>query len=176
MRRRAARDARRRTARDAAAVMVRQSHGKKKPKKPKPSSGEGAVRRGSAGAGIAKRKHTHGSDERGLLKRLEAAAPAKPESSLAKKRKKRAAKSAILGAVGGMKASLDDLLEASESRAAAASGSGGGSLTSKKRQKLVADETSHMKAVLAHPAFIADPFAALQEHLQNTVSRPARER
>ena len=48
--------------------------------------------------------------------------------------------------------------------------SSGGSLSSKKRQKLVAEETEHMRAVLAHPAFIADPFAALQEHLRNTVA------
>ena len=45
----------------------------------------------------------------------------------------------------------------------------GSSLTSKKRQKMVADETSHLQQVLQHPAFVADPFAALQEHIRNTV-------
>ena len=42
-------------------------------------------------------------------------------------------------------------------------------LTSKKRQKLVAEESHHMLQVLQHPAFVANPFAALQEHLKNTV-------
>ena len=49
------------------------------------------------------------------------------------------------------------------------------SLTSKKRQKLVVEETQHLRAVLEHPAFVADPFAALQEHLQNTVAPPPLE-
>ena len=30
------------------------------------------------------------------------------------------------------------------------------------RQKLVVEETAHLAAVIAHPAFVADPFAALQ--------------
>ena len=106
------------------------------------------------------------------MQRLQAEAPAKPksESGAEKRRKKRAAKSAVLGAVDGMRASLEDLLSEGERRAAAAAPSSGGSLSSKKRQKLVAEETEHMRAVLAHPAFIADPFAALQEHLRNTVA------
>ena len=33
-----------------------------------------------------------------------------------------------------------------------------------------------MQAVLEHPAFVADPFAALQEHLLNTVAPPVDER
>ncbi len=41
-----------------------------------------------------------------------------------------------------------------------------------RRQKLVVEETQHLRAVLEHPAFVADPFAALQEHLQNTVAPP----
>ena len=45
-------------------------------------------------------------------------------------------------------------------------------LTSKKRQKMVVDETHHMQRVLEHPAFVADPFATLAEHLQNTVGAP----
>ena len=32
-----------------------------------------------------------------------------------------------------------------------------------------------MQQVLEHPAFIADPFAALQEHLRNTVGVPSSE-
>ena len=44
------------------------------------------------------------------------------------------------------------------------------------RQKLVVEETQHLQAVLEHPAFVADPFAALQEHLQNTVAPPVDSR
>ena len=32
-------------------------------------------------------------------------------------------------------------------------------------------ETAHMQQVIQHPAFVADPFAALQEHLKNTVGQ-----
>lgn len=150
----------------------------KKGKKPKPrSEAPRAERRDGGGGGIAKRKHAHADGAKGqqraaLVQRLQAEAPAKPksESGAEKRRKKRAAKSAVLGAVDGMRASLEDLLSEGERRAAAAAPSSGGSLSSKKRQKLVAEETEHMRAVLAHPAFIADPFAALQEHLRNTVA------
>ena len=73
-----------------------------------------------------------------------------------------------------MQASLEELLDAGAGAAAAGAG---GSLTTKKRQKLVAEETAHMKAVLEHPAFVADPFAALQQHIANTVGGPnSRER
>ena len=50
---------------------------------------------------------------------------------------------------------------------------GPSAITSKKRQKLVAEETAHMQQVLEHPAFVADPFAALQEHIKNTVTAQA---
>ena len=46
-------------------------------------------------------------------------------------------------------------------------------MSSKRRQQLVVDETQHMQEVLSHPSFIANPFAALQEHLSNTVTAPA---
>ena len=39
---------------------------------------------------------------------------------------------------------------------------------------LVAEETAHMQQVIQHPAFLADPFAALQEHLKNTVGQPSK--
>ena len=32
------------------------------------------------------------------------------------------------------------------------------------------DETDHLQQVLTHPAYVADPFAALQQHLDNTVT------
>ena len=34
----------------------------------------------------------------------------------------------------------------------------------------MSEETKHLQAVLAHPAFVADPFGALQEHLSNTMA------
>ena len=38
---------------------------------------------------------------------------------------------------------------------------------------LVVDETRQFQAVLEHPAFVADPIAAIQEHLKNTVGQPS---
>lgn len=40
--------------------------------------------------------------------------------------------------------------------------------TNKSRQLLVRKEVAQMNLVLQHPAFKADPFAAIQEHLKNT--------
>ena len=124
--------------------------------------------------------------EKGVQKKAQArvarnwaAAPEKPkpESALEKKRRKRSAKSAILGAVDGMKASLDELLEANEGKHKKLKGGGSDAaapsqaMAAVKRQKLVAEETAHMQQVIQHPAFVADPFAALQEHLKNTVGQ-----
>ena len=124
--------------------------------------------------GVQKKKH-----KLELLSQLKAAAPEKPkpESALEKKRRKRSAKSAILGAVDGMKASLDELLEANEGKHKKLKGGGSDAaapsqaMAAVKRQKLVAEETAHMQQVIQHPAFVADPFAALQEHLKNTVGQ-----
>ena len=124
--------------------------------------------------GVQKKKH-----KLELLSQLKAAAPEKPkpESALEKKRRKRSAKSAILGAVDGMKASLDELLEANEGKHKKLKGGGSDAaapsqaMAAVKRQKVVAEETAHMQQVIQHPAFVADPFAALQEHLKNTVGQ-----
>lgn len=148
---------------------------------------------GSSGKGIEKRKHAHGeaaassSGKEGsglrkhkLLQKLQAGASQAPKSAREKKRAKRSSQSAVLGAVGGMAASLEELMAASDARMRGSSSThaqdGGISLTSKKRQQLVVEETQHLQAVLEHPAFVADPFAALQEHLQNTVTPPVDER
>ena len=138
----------------------------------------------SAKVGVAKRKHKS-AGKQALVQRLQAEAgssTAKPpaDSIKEKQRKKRSAKSAILGAVDGMKASLEELLSSNEQRLreqqrADEARLSGSALSSKKRQKLVAEETLHMQQVLEHPAFIADPFAALQEHLRNTVGVPSSE-
>lgn len=129
---------------------------------------------------IEKRKHARGDSDgkRKLVQKLQADAP--PRKAVQKQKQKRAANAGVLGAVAGLRGSLDDLIHASEERvrerAAAAEGvekASKKSMSSKRRQQLVVDETQHMQEVLSHPAFIANPFAALQEHLSNTVTAPA---
>ncbi len=143
----------------------------KKAKKRPESSRDSTI-----GQGVAKKKHAlvAGSKRAVLAKRLEAeeASSKAGPSAKVKARKAKAANGTILSAVDGMKASLDELLTANEQvhRKKAEVQQPGGSLTSKRRQKLVAEETRHMQAVLQHPAFVADPFGALQEHLSNTMA------
>jgi excinuclease UvrABC helicase subunit UvrB len=131
---------------------------------------------GGRASGVAKKKHAR-TGKLDLVQKLQAEAEGQPRIKTSnvqqKSRRKRSAQSAILGAVDGMKASLEELLAANEERLSAqhkqeAKSSSAG-LTSKKRQKLVAEESQHMIQVLQHPAFVANPFAALQEHLKNTV-------
>jgi hypothetical protein len=45
-------------------------------------------------------------------------------------------------------------------------------LRSKARQKIVVQETKQLAAVLAHPQFKCNPFAAIQQHLSNTLPSP----
>lgn len=128
--------------------------------------------------GVSKRTHTLAKNRKqhALLPQLEAeAASAHKQRAKKKDRQKRAGSSTIAGAMDGIRATLDELLAANERhhKSAAVDASGSNAvLTSKKRQKMVADETQHMQRVLEHPAFIADPFAALAEHLKNTVGAP----
>jgi hypothetical protein len=42
--------------------------------------------------------------------------------------------------------------------------------TNKAKRKLVAEEAHHVSLVMQHPAFKADPFATIQEHLRNTLA------
>jgi hypothetical protein len=42
--------------------------------------------------------------------------------------------------------------------------------TNKAKRKLVAEEVHHLNLVMQHPAFIADPFETMQEHLRNTLA------
>lgn len=124
--------------------------------------------------GVAKRKHGLGAGKRELAARLEAEAASTSRSPNAKARRSRKTTATILSAVDGMKASLDELLAANDQAQRLKAGAGdpiaGSSLSSKRRQKLVAEETEHMQQVLQHPAFVADPFGALQEHLANTMA------
>lgn len=140
------------------------------------------VKVSASSSAIAKRKHAHGEGsgkkdserKHKLVQKLQQGAQPPRETAREKKRRKQSAQSAVLGAVSGMQQSLEDLMRESEQRVRAAQPTppeqGGVSLTSKKRQQLVVEETQHMRDVLAHPAFVADPFAALQEHLANTVA------
>lgn len=48
-------------------------------------------------------------------------------------------------------------------------------LRSKAKQKIVTDETKQLAAVLAHPQFKANPFAAIQQHLATTIPAPTPE-
>jgi len=134
-----------------------------------------------ASDGIRKQKHTMAKKrQHALLPQLQAQAVAekRPGAHVRDKaRKKRAGTATISSAISGIRATLDELLTANEQLhkdAAAASDPSvsKAALTSKKRQKMVVDETHHMQRVLEHPAFVADPFAALAEHLQNTVGGP----
>jgi hypothetical protein len=47
-------------------------------------------------------------------------------------------------------------------------------MTGKQKKRLIMHELVHLKAVHTHPAFKANPFAAIQMHLQNTVLRGAQ--
>ena len=101
----------------------------------------------------------------------------------------------MLGAVSGMKESLEELISQAEdehrstrgaARAARAGdddgGGGGGdgaskkSMSAKRRRELLLAEVARYKEVLAHPAFKADPWGALMEHIRNTVTIPAERR
>ena len=162
---------------EAMAKLRQKHHGAKakaKDAKPKASGSSTTVSPSAvqSSSGVTKKKHALGKQKNVLLPQLTAGAPEpkKAESAKAKMRRKKSAKSAILGAVDGMRSTLDELLEENERKHREQSTDESGSaLTSKKRQKLVADETAHMKQVIQHPAFVADPFAALQEHLKNVI-------
>lgn len=141
------------------------------------SSSSLGAQHSSSGGGVSKRTHSLAkkkSMQHALLPQLQAEAASAHKRAAKKDRQKRAGSSTIAGAMDGIRATLDELLAANEQhhKSAAAEGSANAVLTSKKRQKMVADETQHMQRVLEHPAFIADPFAALAEHLKNTVGAP----
>ena len=117
---------------------------------------------------ISKQKHklAQGSKQHPLLPKLQAEAPT-AKNKLRSKQAKRTAKASVLGAVSSMRESLEELVSTVETSAQKRENV---SISGKRRLKLVAEETQHLCAVLEHPAFIADPFAALQEHLRNTVA------
>ena len=128
-------------------------------------------------AGVIKRKHARAGGKHALAKRLEAESASNQRQTAkvkSKEQRNRKSNATILGAVDGMKASLEELLNASESahrsNANQLSAHPTSTMTSRRRQKLVAEESLHMQQVLQHPAFVADPLATLQEHLKNTMA------
>ena len=153
--------------------MGKKGGGGKKAKRPDTAS---PLNEAASLGGVKKKKHA-AKKQHALLPRLEAEAPARsaPLSAREKLQRKRAAKSTILGAnLSGMQASIEELIAANEQHYREQwekSGGGGSShaLTARKRQKMVVEETQHLQQVLAHSAFVADPFAALQQHIGNTV-------
>ena len=85
------------------------------------------------------------------------------------------AKGKVLDDFGTLSAALETAA-ASRSKVAAqqaaSSQKPSGRVSQKRRQRIAALETGQLTAVLAHPAFQSDPFAAIQEHLKNTVVDP----
>ena len=154
-----------------------------KKRSPEAAAKKAAKASGSKGPSpgrIEKRKHVRAGDgKQRLVQKLQADAPKAAPSGALKQKRKRAANASALGAVAGMQGSLEELIAASEARVqervakSDEEAKSKKSLSSKRRQQLVADESLHMREVLAHPAFQANPFAALQEHLANTVTQPA---
>jgi ABC-type dipeptide/oligopeptide/nickel transport system ATPase subunit len=48
-------------------------------------------------------------------------------------------------------------------------------ITNKAKRKLVVGEVEHMNLILQHPAYKADPFQTMQEHLLNTFARDRKQ-
>ncbi|RHY33537.1 hypothetical protein DYB32_002055 [Aphanomyces invadans] len=75
----------------------------------------------------------------------------------------------------GMFGDLDDLQQSlfsetmSSTTATDAAPKAPTKLTGKQKKRLAIHELGHLKAVHSHPSFQANPFAAIQMHLQNTV-------
>ena len=145
-------------------------------KKPPAAAAKAPKAKGPQPGRIEKRKHAHGASngKKRLVQKLQDEAPPKAAQ---KQKRKRAANATALGAVAGMRGSLEELIAESEARVqervAQAEGSSKPtkkSMSSKRRQQLVVEESQHLQDVLSHPAFVANPFAALQEHLSNTVT------
>lgn len=152
------------------------------PPKTQPSSAAGTSQDGGSTAmrrlgGIAKSKG------KGKLSRKHALLPQLQDEvdqriELAKQRKLERRQQAREAAGSGemkaavldsMKASLEELLEANEEHHTKEWRARKRSLTSKARSRIVVQETAHLQQVLDHPAFKADPFAALNEHIRNIV-------
>ena len=85
------------------------------------------------------------------------------------------AKGKVLDDFGTLSAALETAAAARSKVAAqqaASSQKPSSRVSQKRRQRIAALETGQLSAVLAHPAFQSDPFAAIQEHLKNTVVEP----
>ncbi len=129
-----------------------------------------AERRLGKKAHLKKRTHS-------LLPTL-AASATKPTTLADKRRRKKAANATALGAVHSMRDSIEQLIQERESETSrlAARAAGGAPASGRRRAKMVVEETSNLTAVLAHPAFQADPFGAIEAHLASTQVAAERER
>lgn len=151
-------------------VKGRRSADKERSRPAADAEAEPARAAGPRGGGVHKKKHLMGSKrEHALLPRLrEEDASGKAEALAAKQRRKRASNSGVLGAVSGMRATLDELLAAGEAKAAAAMAQSSVGLNAKKRLKLVAEET--VRAVRPMALFAANnPTTSIRHRF-----RPAR--
>jgi hypothetical protein len=124
---------------------------------------------------VRKKKHLLGSKrEHALLPRLqEAETSGKAEALAAKQRRKRAANAGALGAVSGLRATLDELLAAGEAKAEAAMAQSSVGLTAKKRLKLVAEETVGCRPACLAAGFCSHPHR-LYSHPYRLCSHPHR--
>ena len=116
------------------------------------------------------------SRKHALLPQLQDEVDRRVESAKQRKReKRRQAREAAGGgelktaSLDAMKASLEELLDANEEQHKQEWRTRKRSLTSKARSRIVVQETAHLQQVLEHPAFKADPIAALNEHIRNIV-------
>ena len=155
---------------------------KKKPvNKPPLSSDDGAAAATSSSSsaaghkkGIAKKSKgkqlaelRHEQQEQNVGMRILSANQRKRDKKRDKKREDATLKA--MQSLDGMKASLEELLDANEMQQKHEWRTRRRSLTSKARSRIVVQETAHLQQVLEHPAFKTDPIAALSEHVRNIV-------
>jgi|TARA_B100000513_G_scaffold187543_1_gene110042 hypothetical protein len=120
----------------------------------------------ATGAGELRKKRAERTAQQLVSKLASERAAAAPKRKRSKK-----GSTTLLGAVASMKDSLEALLDSNETTASTRLPAAPKLSSARGRLKLVTEETDHMKEVISHPAFAADPFAALQEHLENTVHK-----
>ena len=105
-------------------------------------------------------------------KRKQAAAEAKKKLVTKISKQRQAASEGIFG-ISGLTAELSSASSEPPARRATvrrAAKAGGRVTSNSARRQVAASESAQMQAVLANPAFIADPLAALTEHLSNTTA------
>ena len=125
-------------------------------------------------SGITKKKKSRllaDSRRNTLLPQLQNEVDARASAATARRQEKKMAATGLkaASALDGMKASLEELMEHNETSHKEAWQSRKRSLSAKARSRIVVQETAHLQKVLEHPAFKANPIAALNEHIKNIV-------